>query len=130
VHRLISVEGVKYTTARLVAERAVDRVFEALGAASPACRTGEVPLAPPPVAGTLEAAVARATREEMAVKLADIVFRRTALGTTPGPRRAVVEAAARLAAVELGWDAARQEAEIAEVMHEAAPRGQAAGVAG
>jgi glycerol-3-phosphate dehydrogenase len=44
VRHLISVEGVKYTTARRVAERVVSSVFRELDRPSPACRTAEVPL--------------------------------------------------------------------------------------
>jgi glycerol-3-phosphate dehydrogenase len=55
----------------------------------------------------------------MAVRLADIVFRRTTLGAAPGPDRATVEEAARVAGAELGWDGARQEAEIESVMRQA-----------
>lgn len=40
----VSVSGVKYTTARHTAERAIDAVFSALGKRSPACRTAETPL--------------------------------------------------------------------------------------
>jgi glycerol-3-phosphate dehydrogenase len=63
--------------------------------------------------------VVRAVREEMAVNLSDIVFRRTALGTAPGPERAAVEEAARVAGKELSWDKPRQESEIDAVMRQA-----------
>jgi glycerol-3-phosphate dehydrogenase len=54
----------------------------------------------------------------MAVKLSDVVFRRTSLGTLPGPERATVEEAARVAGAELGWDDVRQEAEIQDVLRQ------------
>jgi glycerol-3-phosphate dehydrogenase len=42
---LVSMFGVRYTTARATAERAIDTVFRALGdRTSPACRTAETPL--------------------------------------------------------------------------------------
>jgi glycerol-3-phosphate dehydrogenase len=44
VSGLISIAGTKYTTARGVAERVVDRVFERLGRRAAPCRTGDVPL--------------------------------------------------------------------------------------
>ena len=113
VRGLFSVEGVKYTTARLVAEQAVDQVFASLGRPSPPCRTTEVrvasggthaPMTSAPMAARGE--IVRAVRDEMAVKLTDIVLRRTALGALPGPdRTTVAEAAARVAGAELGWDA-------------------------
>jgi glycerol-3-phosphate dehydrogenase len=125
VRHLLSVEGVKYTTARLVAEQAVDRVFVSLGRISPACRTAELPLPGAehramvePDAMAAREDIVRAVREEMAVTLTDIVFRRTGLGAVPGPDRAAVEAAARMAGSELGWDSVRREAEIDAVIRQ------------
>jgi glycerol-3-phosphate dehydrogenase len=60
--------------------------------------------------------VQRAVNEEMALKLSDIVLRRTTLGTTASLSRWELAQAAQLAAAELGWDAMRQEAEIEEVL--------------
>jgi glycerol-3-phosphate dehydrogenase len=127
---LLSVEGVKYTTARLVAQRALDRVVAALGRTSPPCRTAELQLPgaqsevsvePGPEAVREE--IVRAVREEMAVKLSDIVFRRTSLGVAPGPERAAVVAAAQVAGAELGWDTLRQDTEVEAVMREAGTPG-------
>jgi glycerol-3-phosphate dehydrogenase len=131
VRHLLSVEGVKYTTARLVAEQAVDRVFASLERTSPGCRTAELRLqgaegtaaADPVTVGREE--IVRAVHEEMAVTLTDIVFRRTALGAVPGPERAAVQAAARIAGAELGWNSLRQEAEIDAVFREAGVAGSA-----
>jgi glycerol-3-phosphate dehydrogenase len=44
VEGLITAVANRYTTARLVAERAVDLVFRKLGKAPPRCRTAEIPL--------------------------------------------------------------------------------------
>ncbi len=125
VRHLLSVEGVKYTTARLVAEQAVDKVFASLDRTRPTCRTAELRLpgaedraAAQPGAMPAREAIVQAVREEMAVTLTDIVFRRTALGAIPGPDRAAVEAAARMAGPELGWDSLRQEAEIDMVLRQ------------
>lgn len=63
----------------------------------------------------LEAEVAYAAREEMAVKLGDVVFRRTDLGTGGHPGRAAVAECARVLARELDWDEARTRMEIDEV---------------
>lgn len=123
LRNLLSMEGVKYTTARLVAERALNRIFALLGRTSPRCRTAELRLhgtetvirAEPGTQAT-RGEIVRAVREEMAVKLTDIVFRRTALGAVPGPERAAVQAAAGVAGSELGWDAIRQNAEVEAVM--------------
>ncbi|HSJ76744.1 MAG TPA: glycerol-3-phosphate dehydrogenase C-terminal domain-containing protein, partial [Gemmatimonadales bacterium] len=118
VRHLFSVEPVKYTTARSVAERVVDWVFRDLGRTVPACKTAEVPL---PLAGTdgevTAAEVRRAVNEEMAVKLGDIVFRRSNLGNSGRADRGTITQIARLAGAELGWDTIRQGAEVDEVMN-------------
>ena len=67
-------------------------------------------------ADDLEARIREAVRDEMAVTLSDVVFRRTGLGEPPGPGREAVSAAALIAGVELGWDAGRRAAEIEDVM--------------
>lgn len=64
---------------------------------------------------TLRAEVVHAVREEMAVHLADIVYRRTDLGSGGHPGRQALEEAASLAAQELGWSAAKRGAELADV---------------
>ena len=113
VGHLFSMEGVKYTTARAVAEHAVDRLVTSLRWKAAPCRTGITPLN----VGS-EPDVLNAVREEMALKLSDIVFRRTSLGDPPGPERQAVVGAARIAGSELGWDAARQDAEVDQVMRQ------------
>ena len=132
VRHLLSVEGVKYTTARLVAEQAVDRVFASLDRTSPACRTAELRLpgaedraAVEPGAMPAREEIVGAVRNEMAVNLTDIVFRRTALGAIPGPDRAAVEAVARMAGAELGWDRLRRETEIDAVFRDTGVPGSA-----
>jgi glycerol-3-phosphate dehydrogenase len=54
----------------------------------------------------------------MAVKLSDLVFRRTRLGAAPKLKRAAVEAAARTFAAESGWDERRVVEEVDAVMRE------------
>ena len=80
--------------------------------------TAEVPLA---LAGTdgefTVSDVRRAVHEEMAVKLGDIVFRRSNLGSSRRLDRVAVTRIARLAGAELGWDITRQAAEVDEVMN-------------
>lgn len=61
------------------------------------------------------AEVVHAVRAEAALRLADVVFRRTDLGTLGHPGRAALEACAALMASELGWDAAKTAAELAAV---------------
>ena len=68
-----------------------------------------------PGSDVLGAQIAFAAREEMAVTLADAVFRRTDLSTTGHPGDAALKAAARIMGDCLGWDQAQVEGELAYV---------------
>jgi glycerol-3-phosphate dehydrogenase len=123
IQHLLSVEGVKYTTARRVGQNVVDWVFQDLGRTSPPCRTAEVRLQGSGAANPLslegssvEAEVHQAVRVEMAIKLSDIVFRRSTLGAAGGVSRARLAEIAQLAGAELGWDSTRQRAEVEDVV--------------
>jgi glycerol-3-phosphate dehydrogenase len=122
MRHLYSVEGVKYTTARRVAAAVVDRILGDLGLADPGCRTSATPLTGaydvPADDPRLETRIREAVRNEMALTLGDVVFRRTGLGDPPGPDRAAVGAAARIVGRELGWDSARETAEVEDVMRQ------------
>jgi len=63
----------------------------------------------------LKAQVVTAVRDEMARKLADVVFRRTELGSGGDPGRPAIEQCAQLVAAELEWNEERTAAEIEEV---------------
>lgn len=65
--------------------------------------------------GEILAQVVYAVRQEMARTLADILLRRTGIGTLGHPGDEVLRKVAALAAKELGWDADRQEKELAAV---------------
>jgi glycerol-3-phosphate dehydrogenase len=107
IRRMFSVEGVKFTTARRVAEQVTDRVMAVLEHAPVPCRTADTRVDDGvAVVDGLEGCVRRAVREEMAVYLPDVLRR---LG--PG-RDATLERVARLAAAELGWTEQRKEVEI------------------
>jgi glycerol-3-phosphate dehydrogenase len=111
---LVSLQGVKYTTARAVAERAVDLVARRLGRALPPCRTAVTSLADARLlAPPLEEATRRAIRDEMALTLADAVLRRLDLGTAGPPPPRELDAVARVMAAALGWDDERQRCERA-----------------
>ena len=125
VRHLMSVEGVKYTTARRIAERVVDWAFQDLGRASPRCLTTEVQLDSAGegdfarTGGMLSTTdIRRAIHQEMALKLSDILRRQSGLSMATRLSRTKVAEAARLAGTELGWDAMRQEAEIEDVMRQ------------
>jgi glycerol-3-phosphate dehydrogenase len=64
---------------------------------------------------TLAAEIVHVIRNEAALKLADIVVRRTTLGAAGDPGSAALETCATIAAGELGWDATRIREEIADV---------------
>ena len=161
---VVSLVGVKYTTARLAAERAVD----ALGLARSTGRTGTTLLPHADVADsdgllvetlrtlgrTLDRDVMQhlaswygtegvhvvaasadgdglervspttpvicgeivyAARHSAAVRLADLVFRRTPLASAGHPGAAALERAAALAAGVFGWSAERVQDEVARV---------------
>ncbi|KAA8610037.1 FAD-dependent oxidoreductase [Salipiger aestuarii] len=105
---LISVAGVKYTTARLIAERAVDAALRQLDRDARPCRSFETPLPvdtspdPDPRSDEPEVLAARlrqAARGEMAVSLQDVAVRRTlwaetGLSQAPGVEDRLLRAAA------------------------------------
>jgi len=62
---------------------------------------------------TIRAMVRHAVKREMALRLSDVVFRRTGLGTIGHPGDAALHVAAAIMAEELGWDAPRIERELA-----------------
>jgi glycerol-3-phosphate dehydrogenase len=105
---LLSVLGVKYTTARGVAQAALDLVEQRLGRHPSPCRTDFTPL---PRArrldGEYEDRVREVVREEMAVSLEDTLLRRLDLATGGPPAEGDVAVAAKVMAAELGWDAPR-----------------------
>jgi len=71
------------------------------------------PLAPSTT--VIGAEVAFAAREEMAMTLADIVFRRTDLGSAGRPAPEALDTASRIMARECGWDEAHRFDEIRKV---------------
>ena len=63
----------------------------------------------------LAAEIVHAARGEMALTLADAVFRRTDLCTAGDPGEAALREAARVMASACGWTATRREAELDSV---------------
>jgi glycerol-3-phosphate dehydrogenase len=118
---LLTVEAVKYTTARAVAQDVVNGVLASMGLQPRACRTAETPLVgaelSPGDRSPLAQRILHAAREEMAVTLDDVVYRRTELGDPPGLDREAVQRAARIVGAALGWDEGRRAAEEASVLH-------------
>lgn len=165
---LISLIGVRFTTARGMAEKAISMAFQKLGKDIPVCKTRVKPLhggafdtfagllssatnrcpdsvdhavlkpmihnhgtnytnvfgcvAEEPELGqtianttTIKADVVHAVREEMAMTLGDIVFRRTDMGTGSHPGFEALQTSADLMAAELGWSDDKKYRELAEV---------------
>ncbi len=167
---LITVVGVKYTTARKVAEQTINLAVERLGRRARPCQTQTVPvwggqtgrfddfraravstrplgLSPEtmvhlahsygseygrildyvegdpawgrpltPSVPIIRAEIVHAVRAEMGCTLADVILRRTDLGAAGPPDEAGLKACADLMAAELGWEAARTNREIANVL--------------
>jgi glycerol-3-phosphate dehydrogenase len=167
---LISVMGVKYTTARHAAEKAVDLVYEKLGVKPPSSNTKNIQviggqihnfgeylsnsieedsaiLTPETIdhwvrsygseylhvkallagseneyplghlsGGVIKAQVSYAVQQEMATKLADVVLRRTGIGTIGKPDDKILATIAESMASELGWSSEKIELELEEVI--------------
>lgn len=165
---LFSAIGGKWTTSRLVAEKAVTQIARRIGKKVPKSYTGKTPLPGgwidgldtsfdtmngrfPDLAGArldelvftygseaeklatlaagnaalaerlsphhgeIAAQVIHAVREEMALTLEDVVFRRTGLGTLGFPGEEPLARVTQIMARELGWDGARVEEELRDV---------------
>jgi glycerol-3-phosphate dehydrogenase len=165
---LVTLIGVRATTARGMAEKAVDIVLKKLRIKPIKCKTGLTPIYGSPIGSfsallndalrnkptglntgqitalvknygsqyshilrygdvdptgfhsignstVIKAEIIHAVREEMAEKLADVVFRRTDLGTGQIPEEKVLQECAKVVATELGWDRKRQHREIIDV---------------
>ena len=166
---LISVLGVKYTTARAVAEKAIDLAIEKLAVNSKRCQTHLTPIHGgkfsdfntflrqakieasdtlgaeivehlvysygseyqklvqylkdqpelaeriDPVSPVIKAEIVRAIHHEMALTLADVIQRRTELGSAGLPSFAILQRCAEIMRFELGWSLERQSQEIESV---------------
>jgi len=109
---LISVVGVKYTTARAVAEQVVDLVVQNLGRSVAACRTAVTPLVHArALDGTLVERARQAVTGEMALHLSDLVLRRLDLGAAGPPPPALLGEIAERQARLLDWGDERIAAE-------------------
>jgi len=167
---LISVLGVKYTTARATAEKAIDLAVKKLNLKAKKCQTHLIPINGGRIddfndfmsqakaeasnlleAGTIEhlvytygseyrnlvqlitsqpelaeridpnlhvtkADIVHATHREMALALADVIQRRTELGSAGLPSMTVLQNCAELMGQELGWDVNKQAQEVDSVI--------------
>jgi glycerol-3-phosphate dehydrogenase len=133
---LFSLVGGKYTTARRLAERAVDRVVAHLGARAAPCstRTARLP-GPfdPPVLAARAASAARATERtgttpdlsrsdvdvaidcEFARGVSDVLFRRSALWLNGGAVRTAAPQVVEWMGERLSWSPSVRDAELSAV---------------
>ena len=122
---LVSVVGVKWTTARLVAEQCVQLICEKLKHRRTACAEPDRQLVltemrNAPAAGTDVVGDVRVRREdiafaasdEMAVNLTDAIFRRTTLGLSRGLDGRIIEQCAELMRGELNWSEAETRRQV------------------
>jgi glycerol-3-phosphate dehydrogenase len=65
--------------------------------------------------GVTRGEVLYAVRHEMAMRLSDVIMRRTEAGSAAHPGRDALAAAAAIIGGELGWDVGRVNDEIADV---------------
>ena len=118
---LISMLGAKFTTARAVAEKALDRAAFRLGKPM-ACRTATTPLRRAiPLQGTIHEQIRFVLDEEMPLGLADVVLRRLDLAAAGVPENGEVERVLAVLADALGWDRERCEAERQDLQQALAP---------
>lgn len=128
---LLTVAGGKYTTYRLIAREAVDRIYEMIGRKPPPCLTGRTPLprhetaaagvelAPAPL--VYESDIIRACRDECATSVSDVMYRRTGLALSRFGGSEVAERVAAIAARELDWTASQARESLAEYLRERSP---------
>ena len=170
INGLISVLGVKYTTARVVAEKAIDLAVSKLGVKTDKCQTYRIPVnggkiedfnsfmqmakadgsdrldeetvehlvytygsnykelltsitEQPDLAERIDsnsyvtkAEIVHAIRHEMALTLADLIQRRTELGSAGIPSFAAMQKCAKIMAGELDWSLEKQTQEIDAVI--------------
>jgi glycerol-3-phosphate dehydrogenase len=123
--RVLSVKGVKYTTAPHIAKEIVVELLKNLQPASERVTTPYTSV----LRGSrnefvvecmddkvLEKEIRQMIEGEMACKLSDVVFRRTGLGTTECPAMETLQKVMDCMAGVLGWSADEKEEELEEVL--------------
>ncbi len=111
---LISIVGVKYTTARAVAQRTVDLILRKLERPPARCGTASAVLPDAAIDDRHPSdPISHAIQEEMACTLTDVVVRRTGVGALGYPGDAGAGAAAGRMQQLLGWSDERVQSELA-----------------
>lgn len=103
---------------KVLAEKAIRHLIHNYGSSYRHVVAHSAPEELAPVANNsdvMKAEILHGIRDEMAMKLSDVVLRRTELGSAGYPGKEAVTVCAQLMAKELGWSKARQQTEIKEV---------------
>lgn len=117
------ITGGKLTTYRLMAEQAVDKVVRHLGTSAAPCRTAKEPLLPAPevtpYSGILPApytreAVAHYVGREWAIRLQDVILRRSGWFYYERGFTARLDEVAGWMAAAAGWSPEKRAAEVAD----------------
>lgn len=106
IRGLVHIKGVKYTTGLTVGESAAKRIAIHLGRKDRLAGREEL-IRASPLRGSIAEQVRQAVSEEFAVRLADVVVRRTGLGTFEQPPVTAVDSVAAELARILGWSTGR-----------------------
>lgn len=125
---LLSIAGGKYTTYRSMAAEAVEAVGRCLDVRLPGCLTATTPLPdfrPAPGGEQLAAAplvyesdIRHACEHEMAVRLSDVMRRRTLLALTPLGGEALARRVAAIMMPLRGWDESETERQVQQYLAE------------
>jgi glycerol-3-phosphate dehydrogenase len=118
---LYSISGVKFTTARLVAEKTLKQIFANISVSPPQARIDQVLEGIPKQLGTFaydwypkpndlewQQPIKNLITEESVEHLDDLIFRRTSLGDNPTRARALAPEVCKL----FNWDAERSKQEL------------------
>ncbi len=108
IEGLITALGIKYTTARDVAERTITLAARKLNQPVRSSTSATTPLPK----GNRD--IPYAIKNEMAQTLSDVIYRRSGIGATGIPSEATLMDCANTMAAELGWDEARITHEVAQ----------------
>ena len=128
---LYSIAGVKFTTARLVAEKTLQRIFTDLSIAQPQATVSQILGEISQQVGIFaydwypnlkefdcQQQIKKIIAEESVQHLDDLIFRRTSLGDNPSRTRAIAKSICQL----FNWDAKRSQQELLRVENYLASR--------
>ena len=109
---ILTIAGGKWTSFRVMAQDVVKLAAERLGRAGRPLRESEDLLPMPNDDASPETRAREAVDDEMALRLEDVMRRRTTLWMQPDRGRTAAPAVAQVMAEKLGWDETRRKAEV------------------